>query len=108
MKKLLQILFVLLCIAHVAVAQDRTITGTVTSSPDGTTLPGATVKIRGSQTGTQTSATGKYSLTVPSSTTTLEFSFVGYVVQTVPVGSSNIINVALVSDGMDLTEVVVT
>ncbi len=108
MKKLLQSLFILLCLAHTAVAQNRTITGTVTSSPDGTPLPGATVKIRGSQTGTLTTADGKYSLAVPSSTTTLEFSYLGYALQTRAIGNSNIINVALVSDANDLTEVVVT
>gem|GEM_PF-7022147 len=82
MKKLLQSLFILLCIAQTAVAQNRTVTGTVTSSQDGTPLPGATVKIPGSKTGTLTSAEGRYSVSVPNSTTTLEFSYIGYVLQT--------------------------
>ena len=64
MKKLLRSLLILMCIASSAVAQNRTITGTVTDSQDGKPLPGVTVKIKGSQIGTITSADGKYAITV--------------------------------------------
>jgi TonB-linked SusC/RagA family outer membrane protein len=106
MKKLLQSLFILLCIATSAVAQNRTITGTVTDSQDGKPLPGVTVKIKGSQVGTITSADGKYAIAV-SGNSTLEFSYMGYVA-TSKTATSSSLDVALVSSTKDLTEVVVT
>jgi len=57
MRKLLQSLFVLMFIAFSALAQDRTVTGTVTSSEDGLPLPGVTVKITGQTGGAITNAT---------------------------------------------------
>ena len=108
MKKLLQSLFILLLIASSAMAQDRTITGTVTDTEDGKPLPGVTVKIKGTQTGTQTGADGKYAVKVNSSATTLEFSYLGYVAKSVTLGAGNVVNVSLASDSKALNEVVVT
>ncbi|WGQ07900.1 SusC/RagA family TonB-linked outer membrane protein [Pedobacter gandavensis] len=108
MKKLLQSLFILLFIASTAMAQDRTITGTVTDTEDGKPLPGVTVKIKGTQTGTQTGADGKYAVKVNSSAATLEFSYLGYVAKSVTLGAGNVVNVSLASDSKALNEVVVT
>lgn len=47
MRKLLQSLFVLLFVSFAAFAQQRTITGTVTSKGDGLPIPGVNVKIKG-------------------------------------------------------------
>jgi hypothetical protein len=58
-------------------AQDRTITGTVTSSEDDQGLPGVNVIIRGTATGTVTDIEGNYSLNVPSEADVLIFSSVG-------------------------------
>ena len=58
------------------IAQERKITGKVTSAEDGSNLPGVSVSIKGSTKGTQTNAEGVYSISVPNSTT-LVFSFVG-------------------------------
>lgn len=108
MKKLLQSLFILLFIATSAIAQDRTITGTVTSSEDGLPLPGASVKIKGEPgSGVSTNATGKFSLKVSSNAKILIFSSVGYAVQEVEI-RGNVINVALETDSKSLSEVVVT
>ncbi|WP_222535215.1 SusC/RagA family TonB-linked outer membrane protein [Pedobacter polysacchareus] len=107
MKKLLQSLFILMFIAGSAIAQDRTISGTVTDKGDGLPLPGVTVRIKGTQGGTQTSGDGKYTVKVNSSATELEFSYLGYLTQLRPL-SSNVINVALVADSKLLSEVVVT
>jgi TonB-linked SusC/RagA family outer membrane protein len=105
MKKLLQSLFILLFIAGSAVAQDRTVTGTVTSKADNKPLPGVTVRIQGASAGTQTNSDGKYSLSVPSSANTLEFSYLGFVTQTAAV--SGVVNIALEDDNKALSEVVV-
>ena len=54
MKKLLQSLFLLLFIAFQAIAQERTVTGTVTDKTDGLPLPGVSVKVKGTNIGTST------------------------------------------------------
>jgi len=108
MKKLLQSLFVLLLIAGSVMAQDRTITGTVTSSDDKLPIPGVSVKVKDTQSGTITDANGKYSVSVPSSATSLDFTYIGYAQKTVKITSSNVYNVILTSDSQGLSEVVVT
>ncbi|GGI28940.1 SusC/RagA family TonB-linked outer membrane protein [Pedobacter mendelii] len=107
MKKLLQSLFVLVFIAFTAVAQERTITGVVTSQVDGLPIPGVSVRIKGSPGGIVTSSNGKYSLTVNSKSTGLEFSYVGFISQTVSLTNTNVINVSLQSSSRDLDELVV-
>ncbi len=107
MKKLVQSLFILLFIAGTAMAQDRTITGTVTGKEDGLPLPGVTVVVKGTKNGTQTGADGKYALSVPSGSVELVFSYLGYVSETIA-GSSGIVDVSLASDSQALSEVVVT
>ncbi|NQX55661.1 SusC/RagA family TonB-linked outer membrane protein [Pedobacter panaciterrae] len=107
MKKLLQSLFILLFVATSAMAQDRTITGTVTDKEDGKPLPGVTVLIKGSKVGTQTGGDGKYAISVPSGSTELTFSYLGYTVQTLAISGSTV-NAVLESDSKALTEVVVT
>lgn len=108
MKKLLQSFFLLLFVASSALAQDKTITGTVTAKEDGMPLPGVSVKIKGTTNGVATTSNGKFTLSVPSSASVLVFSFVGYTGQTVNIGSSNVINVSLVADQTVLSEVIVT
>jgi len=108
MKKLLQSLFILLFVATTAIAQERTITGTVTSQEDNLPIPGVSVRVKGTQSGTVTDASGKYSVKVPSGSNVIEFSFIGYAVQSRTVSSAGTINVALASDSKILTDVVVT
>ncbi|WP_025141587.1 SusC/RagA family TonB-linked outer membrane protein [Pedobacter jeongneungensis] len=107
MKKLIQSLFILVLFAYSAMAQERTITGTVTSGDDKQAIPGVSVKITGGQGGTVTDANGKFSIKVSSTATTLEFSYIGYARQTKPIGEATI-NVVLVPDAKALDEVVVT
>jgi TonB-linked SusC/RagA family outer membrane protein len=108
MKKLLQSLFILVFIAGAAMAQNRTITGTVSGKDDGLPLPGVSVKIVGTQSGTSTDSNGKYALSVGSGPISIEISSIGYLTQVLAIGSSNVINVALVTDARQLGEVVVT
>lgn len=108
MKKLLQSLFILCLIASSAIAQDRTITGTVTGKDDGLPIPGVSVKIAGTSQGTSTGTNGNYSIKVSSESASLEFSSIGYVTQVKTIGSSNVVDVALGIDAKQLGEVVVT
>jgi TonB-linked SusC/RagA family outer membrane protein len=108
MKKLLQSLFVLVFFAISAMAQQRTISGTVTGKEDGLPVPGVSVKIRGAQGGTSTGSDGRYSVVVPSGATGLDFSSIGFTTQTVNLTTNNVINVSLTPDSKMLGEVVVT
>ena len=109
MKRLLQSLFVLLFVAGSAMAQDRTVTGTVTSQEDGLPVPGATVRVKEiPNLGIQTTANGKFSLKVPASGKTLIFSFLGYDPKEVAISASNVVNAALTSNTNVLNEVVIT
>ncbi|WP_343530905.1 TonB-dependent receptor [Pedobacter sp.] len=107
MKKLLQSLFILLLVATTAMAQNRTITGTVISKEDGQPIPGVSVKVKGTNIGVSTGANGKYSLSVPSTATALEISSIGFVKQTITIGSSNVVNASLENDAQSLGEVMV-
>ncbi|MDF3077935.1 MAG: Outer rane receptor for ferrienterochelin and colicin [Sphingobacteriaceae bacterium] len=108
MKRLLSSLFVLLFVAVAAFGQERTVTGTVTASDDGLPLPGVSVKVKGTQAGTQTGVNGQFSLIVPANSSVLVFSYIGYSEQEVAVGSRSTINVTLKVDARQLSEVVVT
>jgi TonB-linked SusC/RagA family outer membrane protein len=81
------------------------VTGRVT---DGTeSLPGVNVLVKGTTVGTTTDSDGKYTLDVPSGSTTLIFSFIGYVAQEVDITNRTTVDVVLVADVQQLSEVVV-
>lgn len=110
MKKILlvKIFSVLMLISNLAWAQERTVTGRVTSSEDGSGLPGVNVVLKGTTTGSITDIDGNYRISVPSTAGTLVFSFVGFVSQEVEIGSRSVIDVRLASDVTQLSEVIVT
>ncbi len=101
-------MFVFLLFATSAMAQQRTITGTVTGKDDGLPLPGVSVKVKGAAGGASTDGSGKFSVSVPAGGTALIFSSIGYVSQTQTISSSNVMNVTLAADAQLLGEVVVT
>lgn len=86
----------------------RAITGNVTSSADGSALPGVSIVVKGTSTGTTTSIDGTYSINVENNTDVLVFSFIGYASREVVVGSRNVIDVKLDESSEQLGEVVVT
>lgn len=86
--------FAFLLFAGTAYGQHE-ISGTVTDSTDGSTLPGVNIVVEGTSVGTATDAQGTYQLTAPSSTGTLVFSFVGYETKTVPIEGREQIDVSL-------------
>ena len=85
----------------------RTVTGKVTSSDDGTGLPGVNVIVEGTTKGTSTDAEGNYSISVGPSENALSYSFVGYESVTQQVGDRTTIDVVLEPEATSLEEVVV-
>ncbi|MBN8825726.1 MULTISPECIES: TonB-dependent receptor [unclassified Spirosoma] len=84
------------------------VTGKVTGAGDNAVLPGTTVSLKGTTTGTTTDANGTYRISVGSqSTATLVFSSVGFLSQEIAVGNQSVINVSLAVDTRQLNEVVV-
>ncbi|WP_234737032.1 SusC/RagA family TonB-linked outer membrane protein [Tellurirhabdus bombi] len=89
-----------------ASAQDRRITGRI-SSPEGG-LPGANVVLKGTTTGTATDANGDFTLSVNASNPVLVISAIGYKTQEVAVGSQSTLTISLQEDATALSEVIVT
>lgn len=85
--------------------QQVTITGLVTDTAN-LSLPGVTVREKGTNNATVTDAKGKYSITVADNAT-LEFSFIGYTTTSIPVSGSPTINVRLKETPTNLNEIVV-
>lgn len=85
-------------------AQEKTVTGTVTTASDGLPLPGATVVVKGTARGTQTDFDGKYAIQAQSGDV-LVISYVAMDATEVTVGASNVYDVALTENALE--EVVV-
>jgi hypothetical protein len=83
------------------------VTGTVTSSVDGAELPGVSIVIKGTTTGTVTDLDGKYTIDVPENGTLL-FSYLGFETQEIAVNGRRSINATLVESAEALDELVVT
>ena len=98
------LLFAMLFLSASAMAQDHTVTGTITGS-DNDPLVGAAVLVKGTAKGTITDIDGKFSISAPDNST-LVITYVGYTAQEVAVGKSSVINVTLASGALE--EVVVT
>jgi TonB-dependent starch-binding outer membrane protein SusC len=93
-------------LAFSAFAQERTVTGKVTDATGGS-LPGVTVQVKGTTTGTNSNVNGIYSITNVPSNGTLVFSFVGLNAQEVAVEGRSTINVTLLESAGALDEVIV-
>ncbi|MEP2774251.1 MAG: SusC/RagA family TonB-linked outer membrane protein [Fulvivirga sp.] len=89
-------------------AQERTVSGKVTSAEDGSTLPGVNVVLKGTTSGTVTDIDGNYKLSIPEDGGVLVFSFIGLASQEVAIGNRSVIDIQMSSDITQLTEVVVT
>lgn len=107
MKKYLLFLLLILGSA-IQLSAQRQVTGQVKESEKGESLPGVSVILRGTSTGTVTDIDGKYTIAVPETgAPQLVFSFVGYASQTIAVGNRNVVDLTLVSDAQLLDEQVV-
>lgn len=100
-------LLAILCAVPFLTMAQVSVTGRVVDAGSGQTLPGVSVFVRGTTIGTATDINGNFSISVPSTTTQLVFSFVGYSTQTV-VASTSPLEIRLREDIANLSEVVVT
>jgi TonB-linked SusC/RagA family outer membrane protein len=87
--------------------QNRIITGNVNDS-DGNPLPGASVLEVGTENGSSTDFDGNFSIELENENAQLQFSFIGFKSQTLIVGSSDVMNLTLLTDASSLDEIVVT
>jgi TonB-linked SusC/RagA family outer membrane protein len=102
------IFLILFCWQSLSFAQNREITGKVTGTEDGSSLPGVSVLVKGNPSGTTTDQQGNYRILVPDQNAVLVFRYLGYSSREIPVGSESVINVRLSPDQTQLSEVVVT
>ncbi len=89
-------------------AQEREISGTVTSADDGAPIPGVNIVVKGTTNGTVTDGKGAYHLTVPAEGGTLVFTFIGLQTAEVEIGARTTVDVQMAADVRQLSEVVVT
>src|SRR5580692_3043324 len=96
----------LLLIGEGLLAQTKQVTGKVID-PSGTPVPAATIKIKGSKTGTSAGFDGTFTLHV-NDNAVLIISGIGYETKEVKVGNASTLSVQLVTDAKSLSEIVVT
>ena len=106
-------LFLLICLFVFAgaslLAQTKVITGTVTSAVAGEgSLPGVTVQVKGTTVGAITDLNGNYSVSAPTTATTMVFSYVGMKLQEVQIAGRSVVNCVMEAEQQVLNEVVVT
>lgn len=80
--------------------------GTVTDTK-GETLPGVSVKVKGTSMGTTTDVNGQFTVNTPDDNSILVFTYIGYVMQEVSINSRSVVNVVLEASNTSLSEVVV-
>jgi len=108
MKKNLQLLGILLFFSASNLFAQRQIKGNVTDFRDKLPIPGVSVSLKGTATGSITNSNGDFSITVNTDNPILVFKFIGYLTQEVPLGHESVINIQLKQDNKQLNEVVVT
>lgn len=105
--KSLCLLGVFLLSTFLTFAQDRRVTGKVTGG-DGQGIPGVSVLVKGTQTGTSTDANGAFAISLKAGKDILSFSGIGFKSTEVKVGTQTNVNVSLNEDVSALDEVIVT
>lgn len=106
MKNFTLLVILVLFVVPLLHAQDRMVNGTVTAGGSG--IPGVNVSVKGTGSGTQTDGSGAYRVSVPSTATTIVFSFVGYTTQELAIPPTGNLDVVLEETISQLEEVVVT
>jgi TonB-dependent SusC/RagA subfamily outer membrane receptor len=106
MKKLYLLLLLFALFTSAIIAQDISVRGKIISADDKMPVPGVTILVRGSTTGTTSDVNGNYTLHAPSDGV-LVFSFVGMQRQEVPINGRREINCEMAAENIDLGEVVV-
>jgi iron complex outermembrane receptor protein len=93
--------------SSIARAQNVTVSGTVSDSETGETLPGVNVLLKGTTVGTSTDAEGEYTLNIPADSDTLVFSFIGYQTQMVSIDGRSSVNIQISPQTISAEELVV-
>ncbi len=88
-------------------AQTKSISGTVTNSEDGDSMPGVSVMVKGTTLGAVTNLNGYFELNVPNDAKTLVFSFIGMKNLETEIGNQTSFKVSMESDVISVDEVVV-
>jgi TonB-linked SusC/RagA family outer membrane protein len=91
-------------VAYAQVAGAHTVSGKITSA-NGEGIPGVTIVVKGTTTGTTTDVDGKYTISVPNDNSVLVLSSVGYTKQELTVGNRTSINQSLEAENQALEEV---
>ena len=102
----LSVLFCILQASTLFGQAQKTVSGTITDDTD-TPLIGVSIIVKGSGTGTISDIDGRYSVNVSGNNAIIQYSFVGYISQTVTVGNQSLINIVMKEDLQNLEEVVV-
>ncbi|MVM31401.1 SusC/RagA family TonB-linked outer membrane protein [Spirosoma sp. HMF4905] len=89
-----------------AFAQDRRLTGKITSASGA--VPGANIVLKGTQVGTSSDANGDFTLAIRGAEPTIVISSIGYKTQEVAVGNRSSLTITLEDEATALSEVVVT
>lgn len=108
MRRLLLSFSLVILVGAAALAQSRTVTGTVTDQTDQSTLAGVNIVVKGTGSGTTTGADGRFSLDVPVGSNVLVFSFVGFATQEAAIPASNFMTISLEPASGQLEELVVS
>jgi TonB-dependent starch-binding outer membrane protein SusC len=105
LKQKLTCYMLLLCMAIPAMAQDKTVSGTITDAT-GTPLPGVVVVVKGKTNNTVTDISGKYNIKC-SVGDVISCSFLGYQTKEATIGNETNIDLSLTENVQELNEVVV-
>jgi iron complex outermembrane receptor protein len=108
MKKLFLSFSFLIAIIFSGFAQERSVSGRVTSPEDDMGMPGVSVLVKGSTNGAVTDLNGTYTINGVSAEDTLWFRYMGYESQEIRIGDQQVINVLMVASSEMLDEVIVT
>ncbi len=95
-----------LIFAFSAISQPFQVKGKVTDAQTGEGIPGASISVKGTVTGTVTSIDGTYQLNVPGPNSVLVVSFVGYLPQEIAVNNRSTVDVVLETAFAEIEEVV--
>jgi TonB-linked SusC/RagA family outer membrane protein len=104
-RRILSVALLFVLTTGMAFAQ-KSISGKV-KDESGASVPGVSVVVKGSTIGTITDIDGMYRLSVTANAQALSFSFIGMVSVEIPIGQSNVINVTMKNETIDVEEVVV-
>lgn len=107
MRRIVMLMLSMLLLSLQLLAQNRTISGQVLDAQNNG-IPNASISVKGSAIGTTTGTDGRFTLSLPASAKTLLISSVGFQAQEVEIGDRSSLNIALISNEQQMSEIIVT